>query len=330
MRKFLRLSIVCVIYFNCSVSNAETFDKCLVNFYKNEAPIVLSEKVRRLNFNLCFSNSAVLYSGLSKTGLYAAEFVTPESLQLAKKIQRVDNFHEEQRIPLAYRSLLSDFRSSGYDRGHLNASANRISIQDQYDSFSLVNIAPQSNYANAEDWRLVETAVRGYIKNTNQPAYIITGTLFLGKKLRVIGSGVMVPSHFYKVIVFPNSNVAGAYVQVNDNSGRIDTASVSQLENYSGIKYFPTLTGSDVLNTRFKLPMNPNEASKIRRIQIDQQNHSNIFSMLPNPALSTNKPLKNPKSTQYKENLNEAKNLGSGVVGEVVEKGESLLKWAFE
>ncbi|AMW80554.1 hypothetical protein AMD27_16690 (plasmid) [Acinetobacter sp. TGL-Y2] len=330
MIKFLRLSILFGMYFNCSVSSAETFDKCLVNFYKSKAPVVVSEKVRRLNFNLCFSNSAVLYSGLSKTGLYAAEFVSPESLQLAKKIKRVDNFHEEPRVPMVYRSMLSDFRSSGYDRGHLNASANRISIQDQYDSFSLVNIAPQSNYANAEDWRLVETAVRGFIKNTNQPAYIITGTLFLGKKLRVIGSGVMVPSHFYKVVVFPNSNVIGAYVQVNDNSGKIDTVSVSQLESYSGIKYFPSLTGSDVLNTRFKLPMNPNEASKKRHIQVDQQNYSNVFNMLPNPALSTNRPLKNPKSTQYKENLNEAKYLGGGVVSEVVEKGGILLKWAFE
>lgn len=107
-----------------------------------------------------FSNFAVNYSGVSKTALWSAEYVTPESLRKAKNVSREDTFHEETRLPSKVRSLLTDYQRSGYDRGHLVPSANSPSRIDQNQTFSLANIIPQSPKANQENWRKIEEGVR--------------------------------------------------------------------------------------------------------------------------------------------------------------------------
>lgn len=58
-----------------------------------------------------------MYSGVSKTPLWVAEYLNPQ--RLSTKIKREDNFHEESRVAERHRALLSDYRGSGYDRGHM-------------------------------------------------------------------------------------------------------------------------------------------------------------------------------------------------------------------
>lgn len=119
------------------------FERCTKFFQGQVAPVIINQKMNKNLFPLCFSGMAVNYSGFTKTGLFSAEYITYETLQNAKQISREDSFHEENRIPEKNRSLLTDYRGSGYDRGHLAPNGNRGSRADQYESFSLVNIIPQ-------------------------------------------------------------------------------------------------------------------------------------------------------------------------------------------
>lgn len=294
-----------------SESFAEGFDRCNYNFYNQTPPVIINSSLAKDNYDLCYSGFAVKYSGVSKTGLWSAALITPESLSEASKIKRNNTFHEEERIPFIHRSLLSDYRGSSFDRGHLSPSADRKSVKDQYDSFSLANMIPQSPHVNQEEWRLAEEAVRAYVKRNNQPAFVITGSLYLGNKLRKIGNGVLVPSHTYKVILFPNLNVAGAYVAVNDESGRIDYVSINQLQNFSGIIFFPTAAKSELFNYRFVLPLNSRESIGIKGFRAAANNESNIFVKLPFYGKDNQPPFNEPQRTQVKQNRLDAANLAA-------------------
>ncbi len=42
------------------------------------------------------------------------------------ELERLDNFREGPRIPEVFRSTKKDYEGSGYDRGHLISSADRM------------------------------------------------------------------------------------------------------------------------------------------------------------------------------------------------------------
>lgn len=306
-------TIFLALYFTIGISYvyASDLSRCSQFFYSKTPPIVTNNLLAKSNYDLCFSGFAVKYSGISKTGLWSASLLTPESLAEASKIKRNNTFHEEERIPFMHRSLLSDFRGSGMDRGHLSPSADQKSAKNQYESFSLVNLIPQSPHNNQEEWRLVEEAVRAYVTRHKQPVYVITGSLFLGNKLRKIGSGVLVPSHIYKVVLFPKLNVAGAYVAVNDETGRYDFVSVNQLQKYSGVIYFPTATKSELFGYRFILPLNSHEAVGMRNFRIASTNDSDIFEALPQYGHLNSAALAGQIRTQVEKNRNDVVELAT-------------------
>lgn len=294
-----------------TISYSSDFNRCTQLFYSKTPPVVSNALLAKNNYDLCYSGFAVKYSGISKTGLWSASILTPESLSEAYKIKRNNTFHEEERIPLVFRSLLSDYRGSSMDRGHLSPSGDRKSIQDQYDSFSLSNMLPQSPSNNQQEWRMIEEAVRAYVTRYKQPVYVITGTLFLGNKLRKIGNNVLVPSHVYKVVLFPTLNVAGAYVAVNDESGRYDYVSVNQLQQFSGIIYFPTALKSDLLNYRFVLPFNSNEAVNMKHFRVAPEKLSNIFNELPRNGINNRSSDIHQVKTQAQKNRSDVIDLAS-------------------
>jgi endonuclease G, mitochondrial len=74
---------------------------------------------------------------------------------------RLDNFRADVRVPHRFRASLSAYKDTGYDRGHLVASANATlrSIENS-ETFLLSNMSPQVAGFNRSIWRRLETAVR--------------------------------------------------------------------------------------------------------------------------------------------------------------------------
>jgi endonuclease G len=104
----------------------------------------------------------------------------------------------------------SDYKGSGFDRGHLCPAENAKFEQEAMDeTFYLSNISPQDPLFNRIYWRKMEQYVRKLI-NIYDTVHVITGPLFLpheaadGKRYvtyQVIGkNNVAVPTHFFKII----------------------------------------------------------------------------------------------------------------------------------
>ncbi|XP_078406302.1 endonuclease G, mitochondrial [Cetorhinus maximus] len=120
-------------------------------------------------------------------------------------------FREDDSVHEYHRARNSDFKGSGFDRGHLAAAANhRHSQKCMDDTFYLSNVVPQNPNLNQNTWNNLEKYCRSLTKY-NKNVYVCTGPLYLpraepdGKlyvKYQVIGkNNVAVPTHVFKVVI---------------------------------------------------------------------------------------------------------------------------------
>ncbi len=238
---------------------ANDFSQCSQSFYGGIYPEFTNAKLSNKTQALCMDGFAVMYSGVSRTPLWSAEYLDRSRLQQAKQIDREDSFHEESRLPKSMRASLSDYSGSGYDRGHLSPNGDMATRSQQYDSFSLANIAPQSPRNNRYIWRNIESATR-YLTQQYGEVYAVTGVAFTDKKTKQLADRVLVPSHFYKAVYIPAINQAGVYYAPNDESERIEIISVDELMNKTGVDALPVLD-SEIKAQAFDLPLKAGESS---------------------------------------------------------------------
>lgn len=222
-------------------ATATALQGCKANFY--QAPPQVSQKIASNTTGLCFNGFAVLYSGITKTPLWSAENLTDRRVITAKNMTRVDNFHEEGRLPAEYRSHLKDYTQTGYDRGHLSPNGDMSDSESQYDSFSLANIAPQHPTNNQKTWVKLETKTRVIAQKYGQ-VYVVTGVAFVGEGVKKLKDNVIVPTHFFKALYLPTTNQAVAFISPNDDTQRVEQISLAELQNRTGVIAFPTLNSA--------------------------------------------------------------------------------------
>ena len=94
-----------------------------------------------------------------------------------------------------------DYAGTGYDKGHA-APDGDLSWSEivEYESFLMTNMYPQHGSLNRGIWKLLETSVRGWAVQRNQPYTIFVGA-FYGPGDEFIGKGVIVPHGFYKIVI---------------------------------------------------------------------------------------------------------------------------------
>ena len=252
---------VVAIVVSITSAHADDFTQCSESFYGGVYPEFTNDKLSSKTQELCMDGFAVMYSGVSRTPLWSAEHLDRKRLQQAKEIDREDSFHEESKLPDSARASLSDYSGSGYDRGHLAPNADMANRSQQYDSFSLANIAPQSPRNNRYIWRNIESATR-YLTQQYGEVYTITGVAFTGKKTKQLADRVLVPSHFFKAVYIPATNQAGVYYAPNDESERIDVISIDELATEIGIDVLPLLD-AQTKSQAFDLPLKAGASSDL-------------------------------------------------------------------
>ncbi len=252
---------VLIVIVGLSSAQADDLSKCSQSFYGGVYPEFTNPKLSNNTQALCMDGFAVMYSGVSRTPLWSAEYLDRKRLQQAKEIDREDSFHEESRLPKSMRAKLSDYSGSGYDRGHLAPNGNMANRSQQYDSFSLANIAPQSPRNNRYIWRNIESATR-YLTQQYGEVYTVTGVAFTDKKTKQLADRVLVPSHFFKAVYIPASNQAGVYYAPNDESERIEVISLDELTTKIGIDVLPVLDAQTKAQA-FDLPLKAGDSSDL-------------------------------------------------------------------
>ncbi|KAH8389673.1 hypothetical protein KR215_008017 [Drosophila sulfurigaster] len=159
------------------------------------------------------SDYVLSYDRRNRVPHWVFEHLTAESVARNDAVDRSkSDFKPDESIHPFFRAQNTDYRRSGYDRGHMAAAGNhRLHQKHCDDTFLLSNMAPQVGQGfNRDAWNTLETYVRKLTKSYSN-VYVCTGPLYLphkeddGKmyvKYEVIGSNtVAVPTHFYKVIV---------------------------------------------------------------------------------------------------------------------------------
>ncbi len=154
-------------------------------------------------------------------------------------------FAEDTDVPEP-RATDADYRSSGYDRGHLcPAGDNKWSSKAMEQSFLFTNICPQAPQLNRGDWNEMEIACRKWAQRHGE-IYIVCGPVLYKQKHKTIGKNkVVVPEAFFKVVLCMNGTpkaIGFIYKNADGNRPKGDYAnSVDEVERITGYDFFPAL-----------------------------------------------------------------------------------------
>lgn len=209
---------------------------------------------------------SVGYSYYFRQAKWALEIVDPDKKDM-DEVQRLNNFRPDYRVPKRFRADLSDYSGSGYDRGHLVASANQIDedIQNS-ETFLLSNMSPQAPQFNRNKWSELEAAIRRLNNKTEVlETYVITGPIFdfmesitmIGEKDKN-GISIPVPSHFYKCVLTEEKNGSlKMWAFMMKNSSLTDELSDYQvttafIEQMAGMLIWGNLTGPEIEKEKHK------------------------------------------------------------------------------
>lgn len=154
------------------------------------------------------------YSWYFRQAKWVLEIVNPNA-RFEWEVERRDNFRADIRVPRRFRAGLKAYKGSGYDRGHLSASANQDELEVQNsETFLLSNMSPQKPELNRRLWRELEMAVRRLNEQKNiLETYVLTAPVFyfdqkittIGDDTEKYGIDVPVPHAFVKSVLAEDS-----------------------------------------------------------------------------------------------------------------------------
>ena len=197
------------------------------------------------------------YSYYFRQAKWTLEIIDPDYTGL----ERVDNFRPDYRVPEMFRADLADYKGSGYDRGHLVASANQREVELQNsETFLLSNMSPQVPAFNRGLWKKLEEATRALNEQKNiLETYVICGPLFyFDKATKLIGSeddnGVTlpIPHAYFKSILTENNRGTldvWSFILPNEESDaplKSFLVPTIRIEQYAGINLWNRLQGTSI------------------------------------------------------------------------------------
>ncbi|MBI4909227.1 MAG: DNA/RNA non-specific endonuclease [Acidobacteria bacterium] len=190
----------------------------------------------------------VCHNGDRKVATWTAYELTPDKLTMPAA-RRPKHFRQDAQLNSASNS---DYRNSGYHRGHLVPAADAAWSDDAMrDSFLLSNAAPQIPAVNTGSWRRIENAIRRLAARSDA-VVVITGTLFDCAEVERIGTGqVAVPSAMFKVVVAIQKGKPAMFAVVvpNQSTASLNPAqlavTVREVERLTGLDFFPALNQDD-------------------------------------------------------------------------------------
>ena len=156
--------------------------------------------------------------------------------------ERTENFRSD-RLVSTKSAQLSDYKGSGFDRGHLvpaaDMSFNYIAMSE---SFLMSNISPQVPSFNRGIWKQLEGLVRNW--GLQSSIYVVTGPILNSCSTTIGSNSVCVPKHFYKVVYSPSEQKMISFLLPNQKGTKklIEyVCSTDYLEQITNIDFFPVL-----------------------------------------------------------------------------------------
>ena len=193
----------------------------------------------------CYDGYAVGYAHDLKIPVWAAYLITDQSANGAN-VERQDNFRENPEVPAQFMSKKSDYRGSGFDRGHMAPSGSiDYSGAANSDTFYLSNMVPQRPGFNRDGfghegvWGYLENQARDWVAERGS-IYVVSGAIATGNQ--TIGEGVAVPEAFYKVMLDLKTGESISFLMPHKDDLRGDVesfiTSIDRIEEISKLDLF--------------------------------------------------------------------------------------------
>lgn len=133
-------------------------------------------------------------------------------------------WHEDTLVPEP-RATISDYKGSGWSRGHMcPAGDNKWNDEAMYDSFLLTNCCPQNANLNNGDWNKIEMTCRRWAERYGD-IYIVCGPILFNQDHETIGiNNIVVPEAFFKVVLCLNGTPKGiGFIRRNTDTSFMST-----------------------------------------------------------------------------------------------------------
>lgn len=239
IRKLQLAIFVATLSYGSAFAADSDFGACRDTFANGNPPII-QHQVTIKPRALCFSGFAVLYSGQSRTPVYAAERLNKERITWARYNQRTNKFYADARLPRAERAELDDYHGSGFDRGHMAPAGDMAGDESMAQSFSLANMVPQHALNNRRAWAAIEKATRKYAMRATGDIYVITGPVFDAAPQTIGSNHVWVPQHLFKLVYDPSAHKVWVNWLDNTDDARVGAPiSYEELVRRTGIDFLP-------------------------------------------------------------------------------------------
>lgn len=215
--------ILYALLFSANVAYATN---CPQNYFEGKEPIFLNNTTE-----LCKDEFVIVYSNNKKTPILSSIHLTKDVVLRSADMVRKNNFTQDNTLPESLQTTIKDYTNSGYDKGHLTPFKD-ISFSNDVNKLS--NVVPQAPSLNRGIWAQLEDNVRAdAIKNDS--IYVMTGVVF--EEQVSIGSNVPVPSHMFKVIIYPTTKEKKVFIAENKKNAAIHKISIEELELISSISF---------------------------------------------------------------------------------------------
>jgi endonuclease G len=181
------------------------------------------------------------YNESSEQATWVVYILTRDEVEKGN-IARTNNFRSDKSISTGS-AALSDYRGSGYDRGHMAPAGDmKWDLEAMSQSFLLSNMSPQDPSFNRGIWKQLEEQVRTWAEEKDS-IYVVTGPILSTVDSSIGENQVGVPAYYFKVIVdlSPPNHGMIAYLLPNERSNNelIHYAiSVDSLEAFTGYDFF--------------------------------------------------------------------------------------------
>ena len=162
--------------------------------------------------------------------------------QLNPTVKRKNNFRKDPKL-IKNSADLKDYKSSGYDRGHLAPAADmKYNSNSMSESFYLSNVSPQLPSFNRGIWKRIEKQIREWSYMYGE-LIVITGPVLECENFGKIGTNsVTIPKWYYKVVIDPYNYKRNLAILIENtsssNSVKSYVITIDQLEEFSGIDFF--------------------------------------------------------------------------------------------
>ncbi|ECL3806376.1 TPA: DNA/RNA non-specific endonuclease [Campylobacter jejuni] len=117
----------------------------------------------------------------------------------AKQIKKRPRFEDDTNIPKKYRTTWSDYKNSGYDRGHMAPNASfSFNKAAQKSVFLMSNIIPQNPHLNQSLWKKLEKRERDFALRFKEVE--VLNLVLYSKNPKKIKNDIAIPKSFIKII----------------------------------------------------------------------------------------------------------------------------------